>query len=209
VAHFGGDGAFALDGPVLPTPSWKLVIEVHDAPGLAVSLTKLVEGLSQEAQNHGKPGVDMKTEDVNGQRYYTVQSRETSSKPMYFTFSAGYMIIGPNRAVLMNTLRTRATGDSLARSGEFKALLPKDEAANYSAIAYQNLGPILQPLLSQVTGEQARAVQELAADSRPSVICARGGQNQIEAVTNSRLLGADWLTLGTLLKGGTSHRPTP
>ena len=209
VAHFGGDGAFALDGPVLPTPSWKLVIEVHDAPGLAVSLTKLVEGLSQEAQNHGKPGVDMKTEDVNGQRYYTVQSRETGSKPMYFTFSAGYMIIGPNRAVLMNTLRTRATGDSLARSGEFKALLPKDEAANYSAIAYQNLGPILQPLLSQVSGEQARAVQELAADARPSVICARGGQNQIEAVTNSRLLGADWLTLGTLLKGGTSHRQTP
>ena len=209
VAHFGGDAAFALDGPVLPTPSWKVVVEVHDAPGLAESLTKLVQGVSHEVESKGKPGIDMKTEEVNGQRYYTVQSREKTSTPMYFTFTDGYMIIGPNRAVLMNTLRTRATGDSLARSGEFKALLPKDQNANYSAIAYQNLGPILQPLLSQMNGEQAKVIQQLAADSRPSVICAWGRQNQIEAVTNSRLFGFDWMAVGSLLNRGTSHQRTP
>lgn len=208
-AHFGGDGAFALDGPVLPTPSWKLIVEVHDAPGLAASLTKLVEGVSQEAERKGKPGVEMKSENVSGQAYYTVQSRATGSKPMYFTFAAGYMIIGPDRAVLMNTLRTRVTGDSLARSGEFKALLPRDEGANYSAIAYQNLSPILQPLMAQFSGAEAQALQQLAADSRPSVICVRGRQSQIEAVTNSRLLGFDWITLANLLKGGTSHKRMP
>jgi hypothetical protein len=209
VAHFGGDGAFALDGPVLPTPSWKAVIEVHDAAGLADSLTKLTQALNHEAESKGKPGVEMKTEDVNGQRYYTVQGRDRGSKPMYFTFAAGYMILGPNRAVLMNTLRTRTTGDSLARSGEFKALLPKDQNANYSAIAYQNLGPILQPLLSQMSGDQAKVIQQLAADSRPSVICAWGRQNQIEAVTNSRLFGFDWMAVGSLLNPGTSRRQNP
>jgi hypothetical protein len=128
---------------------------------------------------------------------------------MYFTFAPGYMIIGPNRAVLMNTLHTRATGDSLARSPEFKALLPKDQNANYSAIAYQNLGPILQPLLSQMSGEQAKVIQQLAADSKPSVICAWGRQNQIEAVTNSRLFGFDWMAVGSLLNPGTSQRRNP
>jgi hypothetical protein len=209
VAHFGGDGAFALDGPVLPTPSWKAIIEVHDAPGLADSLTKLTQAFNEEAASKNHPGVDMKTEDVNGQRYYTVQGRESKAEPMYFTFAAGYMIIGPNRAVLMNTLHTRATGDSLARSPEFKALLPKDQNANYSAIAYQNLGPILQPLLSQMSGDQAKVVQQLAADSKPSVICAWGRQNQIEAVTNSRLFGFDWMAVGSLLNPGTSHRRNP
>src|SRR6185369_10151091 len=130
-AHFGGDAVLALDGPVLPTPSWKFVIEVHDADGLAASLQTLVQSCNAEAQRNGKPGVDLVTEEVNGQKYYTVQSRDSKAKPMYYTFSGGYMIIGPDRATLMNTLQTRATGDSLGRSADFKALLPKDDNANY------------------------------------------------------------------------------
>lgn len=209
-AHFGGDGVMALDGPVLPTPTWKLVIEVHDEAGLAQSLEKLVNGLNAEAQHKGKPGVELHTEDANGQRYYAIHPQQPLATDVYYTFSGGYMIIGPNRATLMNTLHTKAYGDSLARSGEFKALLPKDANANYSLIAYQNLSPILQPLTAQLSGQQAKIVQELAADSRPSVACAWGKQNRIEAVTNSRLLGFDWLALGSLLENkGTSHKQKP
>ena len=85
-------------------------------------------------------------------------------------------------------------------SDRYLAMLPKDENANYSLIAYQNLAPIIQPLSAQLTGDQAKIVQELATDSRPSVACAWGKQNRIEAVTNSRLLGFDWLALGGLLE---------
>ncbi len=207
-AHFGGDGVIALDGPVLPTPSWKLVIEVHDEAGLAESLQKVVAGINAEAQHKGKPGVELRTEDVNGQRYYIVHSLATgTTTDVYYTFSAGYMILGPNRATVMNTLQTRANGDSLARSGEFKAMLPKDQNGNYSLIAYQNLGPILQPLSAQVTGNQAKILQELASDARPSVACAWGQQNRIEAVTNSRLLGFDWLALTSLLENKGTKAP--
>jgi FecR protein/Putative zinc-finger len=210
-AHFGGDGVIALDGPVLPTPAWKFVVEVHDTVGLQASLASLVQACSEEAIQRGGSGVDLKTEDVGGQRYYTIQSRSSKAKPMYYTFAAGYMIIGPDRATLMNTLRTRLTGDSLARSGEFKALLPKDDNANYSFIAYQNLAPILQPLLSTVDNEQAKVIQELAADSRPSVVAGWGRNDRIEAVTNSRLLGFDWLALGSLFPDsqGTRNRRNP
>ncbi len=207
VAHFGGDAVFALDGPVLPTPSWKLVIEVHDAPGLAVSLEKVVQAINTELQSKGKPTVQLASEEVSGQRYYTLTNPEKATEAMHFTFSNGYMIIGPTRAVVMQTLRTRMTGDSLARSAQFKSLLPKDSNANYSAIAYQNLAPVAGPLLQQFSGDQAKALQSLIADSRPSVICAWGRDNRIEAVTNSRLLGFDWLTLGTLF--GTTHKQNP
>ena len=208
-AQFGGDAVIALDGPVLPTPSWKFVIEIHDADKLAASMQTIVDSFNREAQQHGKPGVEMKTEDVNGQRFYTVIHKDSQAKPMYYTFASGYMIIGPDRATVMNTLRTRATGDSLARSGDFKAMLPKDENANYSFIAYQNLAPILQPLLSTMDGQQAQVVQQLAADSHPSAICGWGRDNRIEAVSNSRLLGFDWMAIGCLLSKGTTHRRNP
>lgn len=208
-AQFGGDAVLALDGPVLPTPSWKFVIEVHDATKLAASLQTVVQSVNAEMQREGKPGVDLNTEEVSGQKYYTVQGKDSRSKPMYYTFAAGYMIIGPDRATLMNTLRTRATGDSLARSGDFKAMLPKDDNANYSFVAYQNLAPILQPLLSTVDSSQAKVIQDLAADSRPSAICGWGRDSRIEAVSNTRLLGFDWMAVGSLLARGTNQRQNP
>jgi len=205
-AHFGGDALIALDGPVVPTPSWKLVVEVNHPAALADSLTRVVQAMDAEAKRHGRAGFELHTEDVSGHRFYEVRERGTSSDGTHYTFAAGYMIVGPTRAVLMNTIRTRVTGDSLARSGNFKALLPSDRNTNYSAIAYQNLAPILQPLLEQVSGETANAVRQLAVDSRPTVVVARGAENRIEAVSTSRLTAFDWFALARLLEAGTSKR---
>ncbi len=83
-------------------------------------------------------------------------------------------------------------------------MLPKDENENYSAIAYQNLSPVLTPLLSQVSGDAALALRELAADSKPTAVCAWGEANTIEAASNSRLFGFDFLTLGALI--GNHHQ---
>jgi hypothetical protein len=208
-ANLGGDTSIALDGAVLPTPAWKLIVEVHDAAALASSIEKLVQAVNEEAQHKGKPGVTLQTEDVSGQKFYSVVSQDKGQKPMTFTFSSGYMIVGPSRAVVMDALHTKAMGSSLARSGDFKSMLPKDSNANYSAVAYQNLSPVLQPLLSQMTGEQAAVLQQLAADSRPSVIAAWGRENRIDAATNSRFIGFDWLALGSLLGKGTSRGRIP
>jgi len=57
-------------------------------------------------------------------------------------------------------------------------------------------------LLSQLSGEAAAAVSELAADARPTVICARGEESSVEAASDSRLFGFDFLTLGTLIHHG-------
>ena len=208
-ANLGGDIAIALDGAVLPTPSWKLIVEVHNSAALAASLEQLVKGINEEAHHKGKPGVTLQSEDVSGQKFYALVSQEKGANPVTYTFSSGYMIAGPSRAVVMDALHTKAVSSSLARSGDFKSMLPKDSNANYSAIAYQNLSPVLQPLLSQMTGEQAAVLQQLAADSRPSVIAAWGRENRIDAATNSRFIGFDWLALGSLLGKGTSQDRTP
>jgi hypothetical protein len=109
------------------------------------------------------------------------------------------MIVAPQRALLMDALQIQASGTSLARSAAFRALLPSDQNENYSAIAYQNLSPVLTPLLSQFSGDSANVIRKLAADSRPTVVCAWGKDSRIEAASDSRLFGFDFLALGAVL----------
>ena len=109
------------------------------------------------------------------------------------------MVIAPTRALLIEAIKAHTSGNSLGRSAGFRALLPKDENENYSAVAYQNLSPVLTPLLSQFSGESADAIRKLAADSRPTALCAFGQESRIEVASDSRLFGFDFITLGALL----------
>jgi len=102
----------------------------------------------------------------------------------------------------MEAMHTHATGNSLAHSEAFKALLPKDENENYSAVAYQNPSPVLTPLLTQLSGKAAEALSSLAADSKPTAVCAWGKESRIEVASDSHLFGFDFLTLQTLIHSG-------
>jgi hypothetical protein len=143
--------------------------------------------------------------DVEGQRFYSVHEVSSGITIVQYTFAEGYMILAPTRALLMESLRTRASGDSLAHAEAFKRTLPTDQNENYSAIAYQNISPVLAPLLSQFSGRSAVALQQLTADAKPTAICAWGRDTRIEAASNSHLLGFDFLTLATLIHQGNNH----
>ena len=50
MANLGGDFLLALDGPVLPTPSWKVVIEVNDPDQLENTLERMVQAVNSQTQ---------------------------------------------------------------------------------------------------------------------------------------------------------------
>lgn len=210
-ATLGGDVTIALDGPVLPTPSWKVVAEVYDAPRLQNSLQQLVNVMNRHAAEHGHSVVTLEQETVGGRTFYRLQSADAGfNKEMDYTFADGFIIAAPSRALVMQALQTHANGDTLARSQTFRTLLPKDEHANFSGLLYQNLSPILQPLSSQLNSQQLQLFQQLAAGSKPSVICAYGDQDRIEVASNSRFPGLDFnsLALIKLLGGPEAHGTT-
>ena len=64
---------------------------------------------------------------------------------------------------------------------------------------------MLTPLLSQFSGESADALRQLAADARPTAVCARGEENRIDVASDSHLLDMDFLTLQTLMNLGNKH----
>ena len=198
-ASLGGDFLVSLDGPVLPTPSWKAVVEVSDSQRLEQTLEQLAQSLHNEAHNENAPNIVIETSQVGAQSFYALHDLKSGRIAAQYTFADGYMVIGPTRAIVLDALQTHASGNSLSRAQAFRTLLPKDANENYSAVVYQNLGPVLSPLLSQFSGKSADAIRELAADSRPTAICAWGKDNRIEAASDSRLFGFDFLTLGALM----------
>jgi hypothetical protein len=207
-ATLGGDFLLSLDGPVLPTPSWKAVIEVNDSQRLEQTLEKLTASIRAQTQGTSAHSISIESNDVNGQRFYAVHDLTSGNIVANYTFSNGYMIVAPSRALVMDAMHTYSTGDSLARSAAFRALLPKDQDENYSAIAYQNLTPVITPLLSQFTGDTADALRQLASDARPTVICARGEESRIAVASDSHLFGFDFATLETLMNMGNKRATT-
>lgn len=208
IANLGGDFTVALDGPVLPTPSWKMVVEVNNPDALESALERMVQALGAESHGPKAHLLSIEPSTVDSQRYYAVRDETAGTMIAEYTFADGFMIIAPKRALLMDALKAHANGDSLARSDSFRTLLPRDESENCSSVVYQNLSPVLTPLLSEFNGESASAIQKLAADSRPTAICAWGKDNRIEAGSDSRLFGFDFLTLGAVLNGG-NHASGP
>lgn len=199
LANLSGDFLFAVDGPVLPTPSWKLVMGVYNPSELENALERMTQAISSQARGPKAHRLQIQAETAGSRTYYAVHDLTTGTEVAQYTFADGYLIAAPNRAVLMDALKVHRSGVSLARSANFRALLPRDEYENYSALFYQNLSPVLTPLLSQVSGETAEAIRELASDSRPTVTCAWGEGDRIEAASDSRLFGFDFFTLGAIL----------
>jgi hypothetical protein len=184
----GGELTLALDGPVLPTPSWKAVVEVNNSGALQVAIDKLVQVVNREAQKSNHLGMTLNQAQVGGRTFYTIQSQDVGlSTEFDYTFADGYIIVAPSRALLLAALQTHANGTSLARSAAFRDLLPSDNHANFSAMIYQNLSPILKPLASRLSSGQLALVQQLAADAKPSVFCAYGESDRIEVASSAKL----------------------
>jgi hypothetical protein len=102
----------------------------------------------------------------------------------------------------MNAVNIHQNGNSLAGSSAFRALLPQDEHANVSALLYQNLAPVVGPIMQQLSPSQLQSLQQLAKETKPSVVCAYGEDNAVRVASNSRFFGLDLntLTLSTLLR---------
>src|SRR5258708_18925475 len=96
-APLGGEYAFAIDGPILPTPSWKLIFELNVPAPLQPTLEDVVEEINKQAAKEGKKGLSLEHSDSGG-TFYTLKSMDFGLIEVTYTFNKGYMIFGPSRA---------------------------------------------------------------------------------------------------------------
>ena len=180
----GGEFALALDGPILPTPSWKLVAEVSDAARLQRSLQVLVGKANDEAVRAGRAGLLLEAEQVGAQTYHSLLSRDLPFE-VHYTFADGYLVAGPSRAIVMQALRTRETGAALSHSAAFLALFPPGRQDHVSGLVYQNLQGVFGSLSglsgsAPLTEQQRRSMDALSRDAKPTLLCAYGEVDGIQ-----------------------------
>ena len=202
-APLGGEVTMAFDGPMLPTPRWKLIFEVYDPTTLQSTIEKLVDSYNREnTQGHA---LQVSSKKVGSRVYYTISSPNQLNYEIDYTFVDSYLIAAPDLGTISRAIQTREAGYSLTHSSTFQALLPSDGYTNFSAIFYHNLGPVVGPVAERLkssgalTPQQRQSIDALTANSAPGMIYAYGEPSRIVVASNTGFMGFD---LGTLLTMG-------
>jgi hypothetical protein len=207
-APLGGEVAVALDGPVLPTPRWKLVLEVYDPTTLQSTMGKLVESFNREQTQPANGSLQLATQQVGSQTYYTLRNQKQPGFEIDYTYIDSYLVAGPDIATLSEAIRDRQSGYTLTHSSTFQALLPNNGYTSFSAILYHNIGPVVGPLVDQIksvgtlTAQQQQSIAALQANTAPGLIYAYGEPDRIVVASDTGFMGFDLGTLMTMGHGG-------
>jgi hypothetical protein len=205
-APLGSDLTFAIDGPGLPTSSWKVVLEVNDQQHLQETLGKIIDRFNQQAPaNIG--ALVLSSHDAGGFTVHTISSSKSPALSVSYLFVDGYLLAGGNEANLLAAIQNKRAGRTLAASAAFRAKLPADKYTNFSAMFYQDMGKTLGPLAEQVkssvklTEQQRRALSVVEASGGAGLICVYGEPDQITAASTGSFLGFNLGTLAGLYQG--------
>ena len=212
----GGELTVAIDGPLLPVPSWKLAVEVYSPDRLEWAIEKLVDAFNKQSTE----GVKLQlTKSQEGARtFYTLKpigANVPLNAEIDYVFVDSYLLAAANRGLLNTAIQNRSTGYTLARSSKFRNLLPQDANSNFSAIVYHNVGGLVGPLadglksLSAVSAEQKQAIEKLQANTAPGLIYGYGEPDKITISANGSLFGfsLDTLALPKVLENMMRHKP--
>ena len=188
-APLGGEYAFAIDGPILPVPSWKLVFQVNDPAHLQQTFERVVNEINAQVTKEGKQGLEWERADSGGRTFYTLRSKDFGIEVNY-VFANGYLIAGPTRALVERALMLHDSGTTLVRSAKFTAGLPADGNVNFSAFVYHNLASLVQPFANQIANSKMpsgpqKAITAMAAASEPTLAYAYAYGDHIEVAANT------------------------
>lgn len=200
-APLGGEFAMAVDGPLLPTPSWKLVAEVYDPTRLQQTFEHAVERLNTELHKDGKGSLTLTQQQAGGHTFYTIAGSTGAESKMsvHYVFEDGYLVAAPSQALLERSLQQRESGVSLANNPKFRDLLGQDGQVNVSAFFYQNLGSVLDSasgLIPESQGPDGAKLRNLFLGQGPTLVYAYAEEDRILFASSSNSpLGLNLQTL--------------
>lgn len=181
-----GQLAFALESPLGPAPVWKVVIQVSDPDGLQNTVKKLLAAVN--AKGDGK-GVTLEQKTKDGFSYTSVEiANLPKNQEIAYAFVDGYLVAASAPTLLKEAVDMHHSGTSLAKSGEFRKLLPPEHYGQTSAVIFQNVALTLASMAQQIPPEASQLVQSLAGKDAYSVMTLVAEPSALRVSTNSHVL---------------------
>jgi hypothetical protein len=188
IGTLGGEFAFGLDGPALPTPAWKAVVEAYDETALQENIEWSVARYNEYAAAEGlDSSIELTVNEVAGYSGYAVQldadfqfgggDSETGfgfeSASFHYAYVDGYLVAGPNEALINRAIGFYESGSGLQTDAEFRELLSRDGYLDFSAVFFNRMGElfsdVMKALPSNLSEEQAAVVASLDTDIAASM----------------------------------------
>jgi hypothetical protein len=217
-ASLGGEFALAVDGSLMPVPSWKVVAEVYDPVAAQAAIQQAVALYAADAahykeESNRKPLIATQ-ETVDGRIYYGLAVPDAGPLlEFHYTFAGGYLIAGPTRAIVTRALQIKTTGLSILRSSKVASMMPRDHYTNFSAVVYQNLGSAIAPLagllqgmMPQGSGAKQPPSLERLGGMKPTLMAAYAEPDRLTVAADADLIGP---SIASLVSGHLSGLAGP
>ncbi len=199
--HLGGEYAAGIDGPVLPTPTWKAVASVYNAEGLQSSIETLIEKANERLAAEGvAAAATLEEQESGGRTVYRlavaiddadgdgeeadagddedslegVLESLVETPEIFYTYFDGYMVSASSVATIDTAIRYRGSGASLTLSQQFLDLLPENGYADFSAMVYNRLAETAGELFDLLPTEVVGDEQQAVVQAIEESISSQG-----------------------------------
>ncbi|MGH9486835.1 MAG: FecR domain-containing protein [Terriglobales bacterium] len=187
----GGEFTVAQDGPAVPRPAWKAIVEVNDTLAMQNAIAQLLQDVNARAKHGEKLSLSSQTSD--GRTIYQVSSSSGTGPWFAYTYADSYLVAGSDVQEVEDALQTYSSGTGLPNSSQFQALLPQNGNTSFSALIYHDLNPSLAPvvqkLLPSIPAAWQPALQALAANTTPGLTYVIAQPQAITVASSRGLLG--------------------
>lgn len=183
----GGELAFGFDGPLLPSPSWRAVVEVYDQGAFQRGVEKAVERINARAGEGLRVALN-----VNAAAAYPIYHLDFGLPlfAAYYAYLEGYLVAAASPALIEQARRTHASGVTLTKSARFRELLPNAAPLDFSAVGFSEFGELagsVRRLLRDAAPEEQKAVLDMLAEAGPWLYAATRESDRIRLTVNGPL----------------------
>ena len=185
-ASVGTESAIGVESISTKGPVWVMATLVNNPATLDTSIRRLVEGWNAENEKEGRTqSITIEQETANGQTWMSVKS---SAVPLtiVWTYDRGYMVAASDRAAVLRAIATRNGGSPLIWSQEFQQKLAGSAGLHPSGFAWLNTKGAFQGYAALIPNP---ALRNLIAERDPILVVFSAAEEQIRAVSRTRLSG--------------------